>query len=95
MTKQPKIQKKRTIKTTGKPNNILEDLRELIEKTKMSIAATVNIGMTALYWKIGLRIRQEILSDERAEYGKSIVATLSRQLALEFGNGFSEKYLEK
>ena len=51
--------------------------------------------MTALYWKIGLRIRQEILQDERAEYGKQIIAMLSEQLTIDFGSGFAEKYLRK
>jgi len=33
-----------------------------------------------MYWHIGERINREVLSNERAEYGKQIVATLSQQL---------------
>lgn len=94
MIKKHSLQKPKTTKPT-KVGDILDDLRGMIEQTKQSIATTINVGMTALYWKIGLRIHQEILREERAEYGKSIVASLSRQLTLDYGNGFAEKYLRK
>ena len=46
-----------------------------------------------LYWKIGQRIRKEILKEKRAEYGKEIFSTLSKKLVEEFGNGFSHTNL--
>ncbi|MDX1352871.1 MAG: DUF1016 N-terminal domain-containing protein [Thiomicrorhabdus sp.] len=36
-----------------------------------------------------------MLGGERADYGKKIVATLARQLAGEFGKGYSEKQLHR
>jgi len=48
-----------------------------------------------LYWQIGNRINTEILKDQRAEYGKQIVATLSRQLTEELGSGWGEIQLPK
>jgi predicted nuclease of restriction endonuclease-like (RecB) superfamily len=77
------------------PKNLLEDLKEIIDQTRSSIATTVNAGLTMLYWKIGDRIRTEILKDQRAEYGKKIVATVSRQLTSEYGKGFLEKSLHR
>jgi hypothetical protein len=77
------------------PSNLLEDLRHMIEETRKSIALTVNAGLTNLYWHIGNRIRQETLQDKRAEYGRKIVATVSRQLAVEYGSGFSEANLRR
>jgi predicted nuclease of restriction endonuclease-like (RecB) superfamily len=53
----------------------------------------VNAGLTLLYWRIGERIRREILKGARAAYGEEIVATVSRQLETEYGRGFSEKSL--
>lgn len=41
------------------------------------------------------KISKEILKDSRAEYGKSIVVTVSRQLVLEFGRSFEEKNLRR
>ncbi|MBU4186426.1 MAG: hypothetical protein KKI12_00445 [Proteobacteria bacterium] len=37
--------------------------------------------ITLLYWQIGDRIRQDILKEKRADYGRLIVVTLSRQLS--------------
>lgn len=51
------------------------------------------VGLTVLYWSIGKRVGQEILKGERAEYGETIVSTLSRQLAQDYGSGFSAKNL--
>lgn len=38
-----------------------------------------------LYWRMGKRIREEVLGLERADYGEQIVATLSRQLVARKG----------
>ena len=46
-----------------------------------------------LYWRIGKRINQEVLKEQRAEYGRQIVLSLARQLETEHGRGWSEKQL--
>jgi hypothetical protein len=48
-----------------------------------------------MYWRIGNRINSEILGNQRAEYGKQIVATLSRQLTIEYGRSYEEKNLRR
>jgi predicted nuclease of restriction endonuclease-like (RecB) superfamily len=53
------------------------------------------IGPTLLFWRIGRRIHHEVLGSERAAYGEQIVATLSRQLAMDYGRGYSEKNLRR
>jgi hypothetical protein len=77
------------------PEELLQDVRQMIEQGRKSIASTVNAGLTMLYWQIGNRIYNEILENERAEYGKTIVVTLSRQLTAEYGNGFFDKNLRR
>src|SRR4051812_35476628 len=77
------------------PKDLLQDLRHLIEKTRQFVASTVNASLTSLYWQVGNRIRKEILQEGRAEYGQAIVVSVSHQLGLEYGNGFSEKNLRK
>ena len=62
-------------------DGLLADVRSMIEQTRGQVAQTVNAGMTLLYWKVGKRIQTEVLAGGRAEYGKAIVATLSRQLS--------------
>lgn len=74
---------------------LLSDLRHLIAEAQRSAAAAVNIGLTMLYWRVGKRIRDEVLGQKRADYGEEIVATLSRQLAAEYGRGFEQKNLRR
>ncbi|MFH2033219.1 MAG: DUF1016 N-terminal domain-containing protein, partial [Candidatus Margulisiibacteriota bacterium] len=72
---------------------VLADIRGLIESTRGRVASFVNAELTLLYWKIGQRIRKEILQEKRAEYGQEIVVTLSRQLEQDYGNGFGHRNL--
>lgn len=62
-------------------DRLFEDIRSLLEETRTSVATTVNTALTMMYWQIGKRINEELLSDERAEYGEAIVSTVSRQLS--------------
>ena len=75
------------------PEELLGDIRRLIEETRSAVVTTVNVGLTMLYWRIGKRIRGEILKGHRAEYGKRIVVSLSQQLTVEYGSGFAAKNL--
>ncbi|MGG7661240.1 PDDEXK nuclease domain-containing protein [Dyadobacter sp. BHUBP1] len=76
-------------------SSLFNAVKDLIQASRQYIAVSVNAEMSLLYWKIGTVIRQEILKQERAEYGKQIVATLSRQLEGEYGTSFSEKHLRR
>jgi len=75
------------------PPAFLADLRDLITETRSAVAVTVNAGMTLLYWRVGVRIRREILRNERAEYGEQILHALSAKLRAEFGEGFGFRNL--
>jgi len=77
------------------PKDLLGDIRKLIEETRSAVATTVNAGLTALYWRIGKRINEEILKGERADYGKQILATLSQELTRDYGRGFSYSSLTR
>ncbi|WP_258237385.1 PDDEXK nuclease domain-containing protein [Arcobacter sp. AHV-9/2010] len=64
------------------PNqNLFKHIKNLIEQTKQNVAVAVNSSMTLMYWNIGKTINDEILENQRAEYGKEIIATLSQQLS--------------
>ena len=75
--------------------DLINDIRRLIETARHNVAVTINAGLTVLYWQIGSRIRQDILKEKRADYGKEIVATLSQELTKEYGNGFSYSALTR
>jgi hypothetical protein len=72
----------------GAPHGLGElaaDIRGLIEAARLRVAQTVNAELVLLYWRIGNRIRRDVLGQARAEYGEEIVSTLSRQLTAEYG----------
>ena len=54
-----------------------------------------NSALTLTFWHIGNLIKTEILKNERAEYGKQIIVTLSRDLEKRFGRTFNEKNLRR
>jgi len=74
---------------------LLTELRGWITDSRQQVAQVANATLTMLYWKIGKRIRNEVLGEKRADYGKHIVASVGRQLAAEFGSGFGEKNLHR
>jgi hypothetical protein len=75
------------------PQALMDELREWIQQARVAAARVVDEHLCALYWRIGTRIRMEILKEQRAEYGAGIVSAVGRQLEAEFGRGFSEKSL--
>ncbi|HEY7216690.1 MAG TPA: PDDEXK nuclease domain-containing protein [Thermoanaerobaculia bacterium] len=77
------------------PDSVLAEVRGFILEARQQTARMVNAGLTLLYWRVGDRIRREILGEERAEYGAEIVSALGRQLEQEFGRGFAEKNLRR
>ena len=72
---------------------LLADIRQLIESARQQTARAVNSALVGMYWHIGVRIREDVLKHQRAEYGKEIVATLSRELTAEYGRGFGRRSL--
>ncbi|MDO5523211.1 MAG: PDDEXK nuclease domain-containing protein [Bacteroidia bacterium] len=76
------------------PNNqLLNAIVSLIDNARQRVAMSVNSELTLLYWNIGKQINQDILNNARADYGKAIVAELSKQLSDLYGAGFSKPNL--
>lgn len=76
-------------------SELLQDICQLIDETKNKVAATFNSELTLMFWSIGNRINSDVLNNDRAEYGKQIVVTLSRQLCNIYGDAYSEKKLRR
>lgn len=75
---------------------LMQDLRQIIDSARGRVAATANYELTMMYWHIGERINRDVLGNQRAEYGKQIVATVARQLQEEYGKkGFDEKSIRR
>ena len=77
--------------TTQPTQNLMNDLRQIIDQARGHVAITANYAMTMMYWHIGERINREVLGNQRAEYGKQIVSTVSTQLQSYYGTKGFEK----
>ena len=68
----------------------------LIEKSKKDIVQVINSQMVMTYWNIGKEIfLEEQKGQERAEYGKEVIDTLSTVLTEKYGKGFSSSNLKR
>ena len=86
------IEQNNQIVAQAATQSLIQDLRQIIEQARGRVAATANYELTMMYWHIGERINREVLDNQRAEYGKQIVAQVARQLQEEYGRkGFDEK----
>ena len=72
---------------------LIGDIRQLIDAARQRASSAVNAELTLLYWQVGRRIGREVLGGERAEYGRQVISSLSRQLTVEYGTGWSEQQL--
>jgi predicted nuclease of restriction endonuclease-like (RecB) superfamily len=72
---------------------LLLEIRALIEGSRQQVAQAVNSAISLLYWEIGRRIKNDILNNQRAEYGMFIMTTLSEQLSQQYGKGWSKRQL--
>lgn len=91
--------KKKTVPAKGSritsSRALFNDIRQLIDDARSSVAVTVNAGLTLLYWHIGQRINVELLKGKRGDYGKQIIATLSQDLTEAYGQGFNYSALTR
>ncbi len=72
---------------------LFTDICGIINQTRDRIATYVNTEICLTNWYVGKRIKEDVLYNRRAEYGKYIVKNLSVRLTSVYGNGWSEKTL--
>ena len=90
------IEKNNQIVATASTQSLIQDLRQIIEQARGQVAATANYAQTMMYWHIGERINREVLGNQRAEYGKQIVAQVAQQLQREYGKkGFDKSSITR
>jgi uncharacterized protein DUF1016 len=77
------------------PQELLGEIRALIESAHHRVTAAVNSELALLFWRIGRRIHTEVLAGERAGYGEQIVPRLASQLVRDYGQSFTEKNLRR
>ncbi len=74
-------------------NSLFSEIKTMIEESRRHVAVTVNATITMLYWKIGKKIKEEVLDNQRAGYGEQIVQNLSIELTLMYGKGWGVKHI--
>jgi predicted nuclease of restriction endonuclease-like (RecB) superfamily len=75
-------------------DNLLQSIVSLIDGTRQRVAQTVNSELTLLYWNIGKQINEDVLKNGRADYGKTIIPILSKELSNLYGTGFNKRNLQ-
>lgn len=74
--------------------NLLVRISQTYDEGRLRAAQAVNVQLTETYWKIGHDIVEyEQGGQAKAEYGQALLATLSHDLTLRHGKGFSRSNL--
>jgi len=72
----------------------IEEIKEIMANARQRIACDVNGIMLDTYWQVGKSIVEKEQNGElKAQYGKRILAELSKRLTLELGRGYSKSNL--
>lgn len=75
--------------------NLVSEIRSIIETSRSNAVRSVDFCRVQMYWQIGRRIVEEEQGGQaRAEYGKSLVKNLAKELEPEFGSGFGKRQLD-
>ncbi len=89
------MDRKDTDVNISSPDMLFNDVCHIIESARQRVAVNVSSELTLMYWHIGERINTEVLHNQRAEYGKEIVSTLSTQLQGRYGKDFNLRNLRR
>ena len=68
---------------------LFNDVCNIIDQTRNKIAVYVNTEVCLTNWYVGKRIKEDVLYNQRAEYGKQILKNLSKRLTEQYGSGWS------
>lgn len=74
---------------------LYNDVCGIIEDARHRVATYVNSEVCMMNWHVGKRIKEDVLCNKRADYGKQIIKNLATRLTLKYGKGWSEKSLKK
>lgn len=70
---------------------LYSDVCHIIEGSRQRLATTVNAEICLMHWQIGKHIKEDVLCNQRAEYGKHIVRGLAIKLTQRFGKDWSDR----
>ncbi len=74
-------------------STLFEDVCSIINAARNRVAVYVNSEVCLTKWYVGKRIKEDVLYNQRAEYGKQIVKNLAARLTEIYGSGWSDRSL--
>ena len=73
---------------------LFNDVCLIIDQARRHVAIYANVEAVMSKWRIGRRIKEDVLFNKRAEYGKQILENLSIKLTEKYGKGWGLKSLQ-
>lgn len=86
---------KKEIIVANNIDNIYDEINALIREKKTDVKKVVNDAIISLNWGIGKRLSAEFTGDNKPEYGKKVVAEVSKRLEQEYGSGFDKTSISR
>ena len=79
-----------------KSENLLQDAKIIIDTAQDYAYKAVNFALVKRNWLLGKRIaEEELLNENRAEYGAKVIFSLADELTAIYGRGFDYSTLYK
>lgn len=75
-------------------NQLYSDVCSIIDGARHRVATYVNMEACMLNWNVGKRIKEDVLFNKRAEYGKQIIENLAHKLTDRYGAGWGKSKLQ-
>lgn len=73
---------------------LYNDLCGIIDDVRGRIATYVNTGICLTNWYVGKRIKEDVLYNQRADYGKQVLKNIAKQLVNKYGSGWGYEKLK-
>ena len=75
-------------------NILFADVCGIIDNARRRVAVYVNSEICLTKWYVGKRIKEDVLYNRRAEYGKQVVKNLAARLTARYGSGWGYESLK-
>jgi len=95
MSQKTSLKTIKDLTTTPAYQDILKDVGEIIDRTRLKIVKTIDTQKIEGIWQIGERIlREELQGKERADYGEKIIPQLAEDLTTQGKNTHKRRLYE-
>ena len=74
---------------------LYDDVCHIIDGVKARVATYLNTEICMTNWYVGKRIKEDVLYNRRAEYGKQVIKNLASRLCERYGSGWKFQKLQQ